>query len=143
MLLPATTLLVNSVAASWLKFTASVGAVPAARLVILLFAASMPALVTLGPPEMVKPALLITVLPMVTLPAAPKLMLGLSLIATPAAVASVVMLVSPITATASPNFLIPVVPLSPLKVRPVLSIASLASTPALMSSLVVCSKSIA
>ena len=49
-LLPATTLLVNSVAASWLKFTASVGAVPAARLVILSPPMSIPLLLMVGPP---------------------------------------------------------------------------------------------
>ena len=49
------------------KFTASLSSVPASTLVILLPAASIPDLVTLGPPLTVKPSLLIVVSPAFTL----------------------------------------------------------------------------
>ena len=48
-------------------FTASLSSVPASTLVILLPAASIPFLVTLGPPVTVKPSLLIVVSPAFTL----------------------------------------------------------------------------
>ena len=48
-------------------FTASLSSVPAATLVILLPAASIPFLVTLGPPLTVKPSLLMVVSPALTL----------------------------------------------------------------------------
>ena len=48
-------------------FTASVSSVPAATLLILLPAASIPDLVTLGPPLIVKPSLLMVVSPALTL----------------------------------------------------------------------------
>ena len=69
--------------------------------------------------------------------------LGFNLTCTPAAVAAVVILLSPVTATVSPNFLIPVVPLSPLKVKPVVSTAVLAAAPLAMSVFVCAARSTA
>ena len=66
---------------------------------------------------------------------------GLSLTCTPVAVAVVVIFGSPVTATASPSFLIPVVPLSPVNVNPLLSTAVLASVPALISVFVAADRS--
>ncbi|MCY1235704.1 hypothetical protein D9M72_483310 [compost metagenome] len=51
---------------SWLTLTASVALVPVATFTILVLATSMPPVVTLGPPVMVRPLLLIVVLPVVT-----------------------------------------------------------------------------
>ena len=55
---------------------------------------------------------------------------------TPFASALVVILLSPLTLILSPNFLTPVVPESPAKVKPLLSTTSFAATPLAMSSLV-------
>jgi hypothetical protein len=52
---------------SWFTFVASVPATPGATFVMTVLPALMPAVVTLGPPVMVKPALLTVVLPVVTL----------------------------------------------------------------------------
>ncbi len=57
-------------------FTASVGATPGATLVITVLLALMPVFVTLGPLAIVRPLLLITVPPMVTL-----VKLGVALVA--------------------------------------------------------------
>ena len=65
----ATTLLLAdpaTTACNCAKLTASVLFVPAATLVILLPPALMPVVVTLGPPLMVRPSLLMVMLPVVT-----------------------------------------------------------------------------
>ncbi|GAA5632783.1 hypothetical protein Acal02_03441 [Acinetobacter calcoaceticus] len=69
MFLPASTSVFAAAAAlsNWSLLTASVPSVPSATLVILLPPASMPSLVTLGPPAMVIPSVFITVSPAVTL----------------------------------------------------------------------------
>ena len=140
MLLPATTLLVLAAAAdavNWLTFTASVPATPSARPVIFLLPMAMPALVTLGPPVIVSPLLFTRVLPMVTLPAAPRSSCFFSATATPFVLAVVVMLLSPVIATVSPSFFTPVDVLpSAVKVSPLVSTMPLASTPFWMSALV-------
>ena len=57
---------------NWFKFTASVPFVPAKTFVIALLPASMPLVVTLGPPVITKPLLSTLVLPIVTDPVLPK-----------------------------------------------------------------------
>ena len=64
----------------------------------------------------------------------------------PSEVAAVVMLLSPFTATLSPSFLMPVVPLSPVKVKPLPAISAIsldAATPLAISALVSVDKSTA
>ena len=90
---------------------------PFATLLILLPAASIPALVTLGPPLTVKPSLLMVVSPAFTLST---LMSLFNLTSTLSSAASVVMLSSPLIATVEPNFSTLVEPLSPVKVKPLL-----------------------
>ena len=114
-------------------FTASVSSVPASTLVILLPAASIPTLVTLGPPAIFKPSLLMVVSPAFTLSTVISLF---NLTVTLSSVASVVMLSSPLIATVEPNFSTLVEPLSPVKVKPFVLTVVFASTPCLMSSLV-------
>ncbi|MCY1524998.1 hypothetical protein D9M68_599610 [compost metagenome] len=53
-------------ASNWLTLTASVASVPFATFTILVLATLMPPLVTLGPPVMVTPLLLMVVSPVVT-----------------------------------------------------------------------------
>ena len=69
MFLPASTLVLAALTALFNceTFTASVSLVPASTPVILLPAALIPALVTLGPPSIVKPSLLMVVSPAFTL----------------------------------------------------------------------------
>ena len=63
---------------------------------------------------------------------------------TPLGVALVVIfLLSPFTATLSPSFLTPVVPLSAVKVIPLLSTIFFAATPSAISALACCDKSTA
>ena len=108
-------------------FTASVSAVPAATPVILLPAALIPALVTLGPPSIVKPSLLMVVSPAFTLLT---LMSLFNLTLTSSPDASVVMFSSsPLIATVEPNLSTLVEPLSPVKVKPFVSTLVFASTP--------------
>ena len=90
---------------------------PSATLLILLPAASIPALVTLGPPSIFKPSLLMVVSPALTLLTLISLF---NLTVTLSSAASVVMLSSPLIATVEPNFSTLVEPLSPVKVKPLL-----------------------
>ena len=99
---------------------------PFATLLILLPAASIPALVTLGPPVIFKPSLLIVVSPAFTLSTVISLF---NLTVTLSSAASVVMLSSPLIVTVEPNFSTLVEPLSPLKVRPFVFTVAFASTP--------------
>ena len=99
-------------------FTASVSALPAATPVILLPAALIPDLVTLGPLEIVKPLSLMIVSPAFTLSTAIFLF---NVTSTWLPLALVVIFLSPLIATSSSSFLTPVlVPLSPVKVKPFL-----------------------
>ena len=112
-------------------------------MVIALLPALIPAFVTLtvfvgSAFVIVKPVLSSFDAPVVTLVT---FKFGLSLTCTPVAVAVVVIFGSPVTATASPSFLIPVVPLSPVNVNPLLSTAVLASVPALISVFVAADRS--
>ena len=84
---------------------------------ILLPAALIPALVTLGPPSIVKPSLLMVVSPAFTLSTLISLF-NLTVTLSPSA--SVVMLSSPLIATVEPNCSTLVEPLSPVKVKPLL-----------------------
>ena len=114
---------------------ASVPAVGAATLVIANPPALIPVVLLITTPptvtwSAVTPALLIVVLPVLTLPAAPKSRFGFNLTCTPSVVATVLILVSPVIETVSPNFFVALVAaVSPLKVKPVLSTAVFASTP--------------
>ena len=129
--------LVNAVPASSTYFllAASVLFVGAATLVIALPPALIPdVLLITTPPTVtwsaVTPALLIVVLPVLTLPVAPKSKFGFNLTCTPSVVATVLMFVSPVIETVSPNFLVLlVVAVSPLNFRPAVSTAFFASTP--------------
>ena len=142
---PLATLLVAAAAAasSWALFTASSSASPLATLLILLPPLLRPSEVRLtgclpSAGVMVMPLPLITVLPPSTLAKVALLRLVNVLFSAtliPSASALVVMLSSPFTARLSPSFFAPVLPLSPAKVRPLLSTASLAATPLAMSSL--------
>ena len=114
---------------------ASVPAVGAATFVIANPPALIPVVLLITTPptvtwSAVTPALLIVVLPVLTLPAAPKSKFGFNLTCTPLVVATVLMFVSPVMETVSPNFFVVLVAaVSPLKVKPVLSTAVFASTP--------------
>ena len=108
-------------------FTASVSSVPAATPVIFLSPALIPDLVTLGPPSIVKPSLLMVVSPAFTLLT---LMSLFNLTLTSSPDASVVMFSSsPLIATVEPNLSTLVEPLSPVKVKPFVSTLVFASTP--------------
>ena len=108
-------------------------------MLILLPAASIPALVTLGPSAIFKPSLLMVVSPAFTLSTVISLF-NLTVTLSPSAL--VVMLSSPLIATVEPNFSTLVEPLSPLKVRPFVFTAVFASTPFWISSFVLSDKSI-
>ena len=99
----------------------------------------MPALVTLGPPAIVNPAVLMVVSPAFTLST---LMSLFNLTLTSSPDASVVILSSPLIVTVEPNFSTLVEPLSPLKIRPFVSTVVFASTPLLIFSFVLSDKSI-
>ena len=101
---------------------------PLATLLMALPPALMPPLVTLGPPAMVKPSLFTTVLPVVRLPEAPKLIASASLTVRVSVPATTPMLPSvrvpvlpPTTLTVSPSLRSNALPLSPTKVSGVLA----------------------
>ena len=103
----------------------------------------MPSDVTLGPPEMARPEVFSFALPIVMLPSLPRSMLFFNLMATFPSVASVVILLSPFTASVPSNLTAPLVPVSPVKVIPVVVIAFLLSAtsfirPLSVSPIVVC-----
>ena len=106
------------------KFTASLSSVPASTLVILLPAASMPDLVTLGPPTIFKPSVLMVVSPAFTLSTLISLANLISNLSVPSATTpmlpseSLVSSVTPPTKlTFSPNLRSTSFPASPAKVN--------------------------
>ena len=126
MFLPASTLVLAALTALFNceTFTASVSLVPAATPVILLPAALIPALVTLGPPSIVKPSLLMVVSPAFTLSTLisfANLISNLSLpFATTPMLPSESLATSvtpPTTLTVSPNLRVTLSPVSPAKVN--------------------------
>ncbi|EPH31113.1 hypothetical protein L291_3716 [Acinetobacter guillouiae MSP4-18] len=133
---------VEPASSTYFLLAASVLFVGAATLVMVLLPALIPALVTLGPPVIVNPLLSNLELPVVTLPAVPKSKFGFNLTCTPSVVATVLIFVSPVMETVSPNFFVVLVAaVSPLKVKPVLSTAAFAATPLAMSVLVAAARS--
>ena len=98
--------------------------VPASTLVILLPAASIPFLVTLGPPLTVKPSLLIVVSPAFTLSTLISLANLISNLSVPSATTPmlpserlVASVTPPTNLTVSPNLRVTLVPVSPAKVN--------------------------
>ncbi|RZH39435.1 hypothetical protein EXD89_19230 [Acinetobacter pittii] len=81
-------------------FTAWSAVVASATLLMLVFAASIPAVVMLGPPVMVKPLLSNLLLPVVTLS---RTISDAKLSCTPSAVVTLLTLLSPLTLIVSPN----------------------------------------
>ena len=126
---------VEPASSTYFLLAASVLFVGAATFVIANPPALIPVVLLITTPptvtwSAVTPALLIVVLPVLTLPVVPKSKFGFNLTCTPFAVATVLILVSPVMETVSPNFFVALVAaVSPLKVKPVLSTAVLASTP--------------
>ena len=115
-------------------FTASVSSVPAATLLILLPAASIPDLVTLGPPAIFKPSVLMVVSPAFTLSTLISLANLISNLSAPSATTPMLPLESllssvspPTNLTVSPNLRVTLVPVSPAKVNGILRTLLIAS----------------